>query len=224
MKKILVLLFLSLITILFFESIEEWMVDHSFSWTTSKIIPYLLLVIFGFLLSIFSHIFFKTKRVANKPLIFWSIKILVFILPFMVGFAFHPIYQGDFSKDGFQVHHNFSPNDFKNDGLSVIAIPNCPYCFETIKKLKKIKKRTPQLKIDFIVCATSEKVIKNYTKEIGGQFEIRLSKSPNDLAKMARLTFPSFLLIKEKKPIYYWSNDQFGVRAIDEIEKKDVNK
>ena len=60
--------------------------------------------------------------------------------------------------------------------------------------------------------------IKNYTKEINGLFQIRLAKNPQELAKTAGFRFPMFFKVEQNKATYKWSNDQFGVRATDDVE------
>jgi hypothetical protein len=113
---------------------------------------------------------------------------------------------------------NASPADFKKDGLMVITIPNCPFCFGSIQKLKLIKRRQPALEIDFVVCANNKEYLQKYKKEINGCFPIRIADNADSLVFTANFRFPAFVLVKNKKPNYVWSNDQFGVRAIDEME------
>jgi hypothetical protein len=143
---------------------------------------------------------------------------IILILPFLIGFVLNPIYEGDFSKQGASIKTNLSSTDFKNDGLMVVTIPDCPFCFGAIEKLKIIKRRNPKLKIDFVVCSKNKQYIKNYIQEINGEFSIRLANNPEDLAKTSGFKFPTFFKVENKKPTYMWSNDQFGVRAIDDFE------
>ena len=64
----------------------------------------------------------------------------------------HPIYQGDFSLTGKKIDQQLAYDDFsKNIKLAVITIPNCPYCLESIQKLKVLKERNPLMKMEFIV-------------------------------------------------------------------------
>ena len=109
-------------------------------------------------------------------------------------------------------------NDFNENGLSVLSIPGCHFCSESIEKLKKIKKRNPKLSITFIVLSRDLRALTKYKKEINGVFKLKLASNPDNFAVLAQLKFPAFLIIKNKKPIYRWSNDQFGVRAIDLLE------
>lgn len=211
--KLFSIVILTIISILFFGKIELLLINTGFSWTFSKIFPYALLILFGIILCIESRKGIVRKWVKN------SIGTLSFIVPFGLGFSVNPIYEGDFSKQGTSIVKNASPADFKKDGLMVITIPNCPFCFGSIQKLKLIKRRQPALEIDFVVCANNKEYLQKYKKEINGSFPIRIADNADSLVFTANFRFPAFVLVKNKKPNYVWSNDQFGVRAIDEMEK-----
>ena len=212
MAKIITLI-VFILSILFFKKIEFFALNIGLSWTFSKLLPYLLLIIVGCLGFIsLLKISFPSKIV---KMIVLPISL---ILPFSLGFALNPIYEGDFSKSGGQVIENNSPSDFTQDGLTVVTIPDCPFCFGAIQTLKVLKQRNPNLTINFIVCTSKKEYIKNYLTEIDGKFNVRLSNNPDSLAKTAGFKFPAFIKVQNKKPIYKWSNDEFGVRAIDEFE------
>lgn len=211
--KLFSIVILTIISILFFGKIELLLINTGFSWTFSKIFPYVLLILFGIILCSESRKGIVRKWVKN------SIGTLSFIVPFGLGFSLNPIYEGDFSKQGTSIVKNASPADFKKDGLMVITIPNCPFCFGSIQKLKLIKRRQPALEIDFVVCANNKEYLQKYKKEINGSFPIRIADNADSLVFTANFRFPAFVLVKNKKPNYVWSNDQFGVRAIDEMEK-----
>ena len=211
--KLFSIVLLTTLSIVFFGKIELLLINTGFSWTFSKIFPYALLILFGIILCIESRKGIVRRWVKN------SIGILSFVAPFGLGFIFNPIYEGDFSKQGTSIVKNASPADFKKDGLMVITIPNCPFCFGSIQKLKLIKRRQPALEIDFVVCANNKEYLQKYKKEINGSFPIRIADNADSLVFTANFRFPAFVLVKNKKPNYVWSNDQFGVRAIDEMEK-----
>ena len=204
---------LTLFFLIFFKKIENFSINVGLSWTISKISPYFISICCGILLLInLKKIEFKNKIIKSITCTF------ALIIPFGISFGLHPIYQGDFSKSGQSTVINASPNDIKKDGLTVVSIPNCPFCFEAISKLKIIKHRNPKLHIEFIVCTKNKKDILNYIKESEGLFNIRTAENPDSLAKTAGYKFPVFIKVKDKKPTYIWSNDQFGVRAIDMLE------
>ena len=211
--KILILPFLS---VTLFSQIESLVLSIGTSWAFAKISPYAFTVISGIVLGLQ----IKKKYSKNTSLKYISI-FLAIILPFSIGFALHPIYEGDFTNaPGEKIKINYSTKDFQSDGLIVATIPNCPFCFESIKTLKKIHKRNPHLKIEFIVCARNETYLKKYKKEINGDFLIRMSQNADSLTLTAGLKFPAFFIVKNKKPLYKWSNDQFNVLTIDRIENK----
>ncbi len=192
--------------------IESTLLNIGLSWTFSKIIPYLFLLICGFFL------FFQIRKGITGKILKNVLSFLILFLPFVIGFILHPIFEGDFSKDGSTSVKNSSSSDFKKDGLMVISIADCPFCFGAIEKLKLIKKRNPSLNIEFVVCTKNKEYIKNYMEEIDNSFPIRLADNADSLVASANFRFPAFVVVRNKKPVYVWSNDEFGVRAIDQLE------
>lgn len=211
-NKLILLTVFTLLFITFFKRIELISLNLGLSWTFSKILPYFILGLSGMLL------FTQFIKINFNKFLKFIIGSIILLLPFLIGFILNPIYEGDFSKQGASIKTNFSPKDFKNNGLMVVTIPDCPFCFGAIEKLKILKRRNPQLKIEFVVCSTNKQTIQNYIKEINGEFSIRLANNPEKLAKTAGFKFPAFIKVQNKKPIYKWSNDEFGVRAIDDFE------
>jgi hypothetical protein len=210
--KIIISSLLTISTIFYFSSLEDFFQRIGISWTLSKSLPYLFLIALG----LFIALLFTKKAVTKnmKRILF----LLILPLPFIIGFAFHPIYEGDFSKNGIQLTPlDYQENTIK-DGLIVITIPNCPYCYESISKIKKLALRNPKLQIEYVVCSSDTNDILTYQAEIDGLFDIHLAKDKNKLAKIADLSFPAFVQVKNNKQIYKWSNSQFGVRAMDVIE------
>jgi hypothetical protein len=211
-NKLILFTVFTLLFITFFKRIELLSLNLGLSWTFSKILPYFILVICGILL------FIQFIKINFNNLLKLIIGFIILILPFLIGFVLNPIYEGDFSKQGTSIKSNLSPKDFMNDGLMVVTIPDCPFCFGAIEKLKIIKRRNPNLIIDFVVCSTKKQLLKKYIKEIDGKFSIRLADNPEGLAKSSNFKFPTFFKVVNSKPIYQWSNDQFGVCAIDDFE------
>lgn len=211
-KKILFPLFVSIITILFFNHIYFHLIDLNFSWTFSKLFPYILLAFSGILFFIF------LKELIKNKIISYSLRGVFLVLPFVLGFILHPIYQGDFSNNS--VIPSKKINDFEkiNNGLSVISIAGCPFCLESINKLKLIKKRNPNINIDFIVCTENINYLKEYQKVSGKSVHVRLAQNSDSLAGLVGWTFPTFIEKKEGNLKYQWSNDDFGVGALDQLE------
>lgn len=211
--KIVIALILNIVIIIFFKKIEKFLIDLNFSWTISKSIPYLFLMIFGILL-----MFSLKKRLKIGNVLKQIILVLVAVCPFMIGFTMNPIYEGDFSKQGTTNFEAPNKKDFSGVDLVVITIPGCPYCHESTFYSNLMHKRNPKLKIKYIVCAKDTNQIQPYRDKLDKNIEVALAEDPNQAAKTAGGSFPAFLLIQNNKAIQKWSNDQFGVRAKDLVE------
>jgi thioredoxin-related protein len=214
----------SVLVLYFFSSIEKWVINSNFSWTSAKIAPYLLLVIFGILIARWFSKFFIYKIISNRmkflrPIVF----MVITAIPFVVGFVLNPIYEGDFSKQGTEIQNQESINDFRKVDLAVITIPGCPYCYHSISKLKQLKARNPEMNIKFIVCTSNSEDLKDYIAEGGKEIVVSKTKNIETLSKMAQGKFPTFVMIKNNKGAYRWSNDQFGCLALDQLESEFSN-
>ena len=195
--------------------LESFFLGAGLSWTLSKALPYLLSILLGILLM---RIALKRLRSINNALRI-VIAVFVLILPFALGFITNPIFEGDFSKNGRSLEGTNHP-DLKSDGLKVISIPGCPFCVGSIPKLKKIKERYPEISIEYVLCSSDTNNLTSLRKEIDGKFALRLAKDKNGLAEISLGSFPAFAIVENGNASYIWSNDEFGVRAIDVVEDK----
>ena len=202
------------VTLYSFKSFELGLLNTGFSWTMSKILPYLTLVIGGILLA---YSFAKGFRIRAK-----IVKVIVVIIliaaPFGGGFMIHPIYDGDFSSEGTEVKEASKVTVDKKYDLVIITIPGCRYCLGSIEQLKKIKERTPEADLLFMVCSSDKKDLEVYKMLIAGKFDIALAKDIDASVRLAEGSFPTFVQVKNGVPVYKWSNDQFGVGARDKFE------
>jgi hypothetical protein len=181
----------------------------------SKLTPYLVMILFGLLMMRF---LLKSKGIKNKA-VKVTLALILLVAPFSAYFALNPVYQGDFSQNGKEMKIRNSKTTSMENGLLVLTIPGCPYCFESIGFLKKIQKRNPRLKIQFAVTGTEDKAyLTDYKREVNKVFDVALYTNASTLVKETGGRFPTFILVKNSEAIYAWSNDQFGVRAIDKLE------
>lgn len=193
--------------------IEQFLLDSGFSWTFSKLLPYLFFPIIGLLIGVL----FRKKMSSKKALriTIWS---LCVILPFGGYFAYCPIYQGDFSNNSHLIKEKSELNSLPNNTLVVITIPNCPYCLEALYRMKELKKRNPTLEIQFLVCSNDSLASSTY-QEIGGKdVTVKLATNPKQMAQISRGSFPSFAFTGAK--ISAWENGALGVTALDDIESR----
>jgi ABC-type proline/glycine betaine transport system permease subunit len=195
---------------------EEYLLNHGFSHLLSKVIPYLLTIIFGLFLAIIVYRSFRN----NKKLAV-ALSLFFLIVPFIGYFAVCPIYQGDFGVNGKSISIRNDKTKAIKNGLLVLALPSCPYCLESIETLKTIKKRQPKLKIDFgIIGTTDSSTIRLYKYPIDGKFELSFLENESAYTTYTGNNFPTFILIEDGMAIHSWSNNEFGVMAKDKIENR----
>lgn len=143
--------------------------------------------------------------------------LLIIPIPFGIYFIINPIYEGDFSNNSRSEKGNYS--ELKSDRLTVLTIPGCPYCYESIADLKRIKERTGVDSIDFLVVTGESSNLDWYKEEANDQLNIQMISSESELVALARGTFPTFVYT-DGEEVTIWDNSGFGVIAKDWIEEK----
>lgn len=108
--------------------------------------------------------------------------------------------------------------ELNENHLTVITIPNCPFCHESISTLKKIKSRIPDLTIDFIVCTSDSTSLEWYEEESKGELNMLIAKNKEELVSLSKEKFPTFVINDGNEIVRSWSNNSFGVRAKDWVE------
>ena len=194
--------------------IEVFFLDAGFSWTLSKITPYLLTFILGFILVLI----LRKKILKFGRILRMFFQIFTFSLFFLVYFSFYPIYEGDFTNYSTQIQQSKENNELEGKKLIVLSIPGCPYCYESIGKMKKLIERNPSVKIEFLVCSNDESTLDWYKEETGSIIGVHLAKNPQAMAELAKGSFPTFVLVNDDNSLTVWSNSSFGVLAMDEVE------
>lgn len=194
--------------------IEQTFIDSGFSFTASKLIPYLITILIGLIL-----VFLVRNRIRFKfRIINILLKLFIIAIPFIIYFAFYPIYQGDFTNGAERVKRTESTAEISGEKLVVIAIPGCQYCEGAMNTVKLLKNRNPTLEIEYIVCSSDSSAIQNYIELGEGQITVSLAKNGQAMSKLAKGRYPTFVLSEENLPLTRWSNDGFGVRALDQVE------
>jgi len=148
---------------------------------------------------------------------FGRLKYIIWLIPFLVYFSIHPIYEGDFSNNSTSKSIKSLPLKDKSAQLIVVVIPGCPFCFSSIQTMKEFHSRNSKLRIRYIVCSSENKDLVVYKKEINGAFTIENTNDSKKWAKFVKGKFPSFVYVNKAK-VQIWSNDGFGVIAKDAIE------
>ncbi len=200
-------------------SFESLLLNSGFSWTNSKVIPYASMILIG----IISIVLLKRILKLKSKWIKFALQTVFFVLPFVLYFMIAPIYEGDFSNNSVQVMKSNSMEELTGKKLYVLSIPNCPYCYEAIGRMKVLKERVPSAKIEYVVCSSDSinaaSYLEWYSSEAGELINVRLANNVEEMAKLADHAFPTFVLVDGNKPLKKWNNDSFGVVAMDEVEE-----
>ncbi len=193
---------------------ESYFLNAGLSWTMSKVLPYFIMILVGIVLWIIAK---KLLKSLNKFLR-WALLLVIFLMPFGIYFSISPIYEGDFSNNAIEVMRSDANAELTGKKLVVITIPGCPFCLQAIDQLLVMKKRVPNIEIEYIVCSSDSTAVDWYKENAGDDITVRLAVNSEEMAKIAQHAFPTFVLVDNNHPIKTWSNDSFGVFARDEIE------
>jgi len=193
---------------------ESYFLNAGLSWTMSKVLPYFIMILVGIVLWIIAK---KLLKSLNKFLR-WALLLVIFLMPFGIYFSISPIYEGDFNNNAIEVMRSDANAELTGKKLVVITIPGCPFCLQAIDQLLVMKKRVPNIEIEYIVCSSDSTTVDWYKEKAGDDITVRLAVNSEEMAKIAQHAFPTFVLVDNNHPIKTWSNDSFGVFARDEIE------
>ena len=196
-------------------SIELFLLDIGFSWTLGKAIPYVSMILLGFL---FIYILQKRIRSLNV-FVRYGIKLIVLVIPFVLYFINSPIYIGDFSNNSIELTKDSAARELEGRRLVVLSIPGCPHCYESIDRMVKLKERVPSMIIEYVVCSSDTMSIALYQEKGKAAITVRLAEDMDAMAQLASGHFPAFVLVNNESPLTKWSNDSFGVLAMDNVEE-----
>lgn len=200
-------------------NLEILLAHTGFSWTLSKVIPFVLSIMIGLF---FSIIFFRRIELLKKFKFIFSF--LIFLLPVSLYFAYAPIYSGDFSNDFYrpQLKNEF-PSAKK---LSIYVLPTCPYCIQATSTLVAMMQKNEHINLQINVLCSNAKEADKYLNLMKGfgLVKVRIDHSSylvrhKDLLKLTEGQFPTYILSENKMVVKAWHNDTFGVSAMDEIDQ-----
>lgn len=194
--------------------IENSFLESGFSFTMAKIIPYLVVILIG----ICVVFLFRKKLKFKKRILTILVRLVVLVIPFAVYFGFYPIYEGDFSNSARKVSRTAKNAELLDEKLYVLSIPGCPYCAQAMSRMLQLKERNPSLQIEYIVVSSDSTSTKDYKTMGKGEIEVSLAQNMEEMSKIALGGYPSFVLSEKGNSLSAWSNDGFGVRALDQVE------
>ncbi|OFZ16908.1 MAG: hypothetical protein A3D92_10540 [Bacteroidetes bacterium RIFCSPHIGHO2_02_FULL_44_7] len=195
-------------------AVELFFLNSGFSWTLSKALPYVLAVLLGIIL-----VYLMRKRFRKNALLKWALRLVFLVIPFTLYFMYSPIYRGDFSNGGEELARDSTMLELTGNKLVVLTIPGCPFCYEAVDRMILLHDRLPEAQIEFRVCSSDPNTLSWYKDKGGEAIQVVLADSSTAMATLAMHRFPAFILVDgDNKPLKRWSNDSFGVSAMDEVE------
>ena len=194
-------------------AVELFFLNIGLSYTLSKVMAYLLFPLIGFVIWLIIR-----KRIKRKGISVITLAVLCLGF-FFAYFIQYPIYEGDFSNNSKPVEVKSELDQIKENKLVVISIPNCPFCQQSIGRMLDFQRRHPKVKIEYRVCVNdslAEQAVNYYSELAKNKIPITQAKAGKQLAGIADMSFPTFVLITKSKKVK-WSNDNFGAGALDEV-------
>lgn len=200
-------------------SIEVFFLSNNFSWVAAKLGPYVYFLVLGLLFSLL--VVWKLKFKGHVRILFL---ISLPLVMFSLYFSFYPIFQGDFSKEKKVFKRNESMIELKENRLIILSLPGCPYCLESMERMRIVKQRHPEITIEYKVCHGDSSAIRWFQNLYGerykgkNDFDYSLASDVKMTSKLAAGLYPTYILTN-KSSLKVWSVEQFGMSAIDEVEE-----
>ena len=191
---------------------ETFFLSLGVSFVWSKILPLVLLFftgVFSFVL-VWKYIRLKVLRVI--------LAIFLPVVPALIHFAIYPIYEGDIYDMSRKTH---STRSFpKERQLSVYALPNCPYCLESIALLNDlVEGQHSKVKVSYLVLGSAVKDSLKYRKLLHPNIELKRLSMDTTILFLTEGAYPTFVFSENGKAICAWDNNSFGAKAWDKIWK-----
>jgi thiol-disulfide isomerase/thioredoxin len=177
--------------------------------------PYVFQAVFLLILFIecYRNIFIRFSNIIRRLL-----GMAVLIVGGGIAFAIHPIYEGDFKLEYKPVFFTGSSSHQLEDGLTMIVLPGCPYCYERLTDLNRLAELYPSQEIYISVVNNDSLALEEYQESANDLINVSLAKDQNALKSLIGERYPSFIYLKPgTKEGMLWNNNGFGVAAVDFI-------
>ena len=194
-------------------SIEVFFLTNNFSWVAAKLGPYVYFLILGLLFGLL--VVWKLKFKGHVRVLFL---ISLPLVMFSLYFSFYPIFKGDFSNENKLFKRNESMIELKENRLIVLSLPGCPYCLESMERMRIVKQRHPNITIEYKVCHGDSASLIWFEKYGKKDFDYSIASNAEMTSKLAQGLYPTYVLSR-KSYLIVWSVEQFGMSAIDEVEE-----
>jgi hypothetical protein len=192
--------------------LANYFLERGWSWTTSNILPYIVLFLAGF------FIYLLLLRFVKKKLWRWIAVFLLLLVPSGVYFGLYPIYEFDFVDASKEIVWPKDLTHVDEKGLVIVVIPGCPFCAEAMETANQLLERNPKLSIDVVVLAKSVEDLKAYRSKVDGRIAVIAATNEQTYVRMSHGRFP-FYLQRNGSRGYLWTHEQVGPMVLDRMEQ-----
>lgn len=213
MTRVITIAAIFALSIVFHGMIETASQNVGLSFTLSKMMPYVFQAVFLIILFIeaYRHLLNRFSHALRR-----IFGILILAAGGGIAFAIHPIYEGDFQHEYKPVY--FSGNSIANlnEGLTMVALPGCSYCYQRVEELNRFIELYPTEEVYIQVVNQDSLALEEYQERAAATIKVSLAQSETTLKSLIGERYPSFIFIKsDSGEGMIWNNNGFGVAAMD---------
>lgn len=213
MTRVITTSVLFILAIVFHGLIETTAQNVGLSFTLSKMMPYVFQAVFLIitLIEAYRNVLERFSHGLRRV-----IGLLILGLGGGIAFAIHPIYQGDFQHEYKPVYFNGSSSNGLKEGLTMIVLPGCPYCYERVNDLNRFVALNPSANVYIQVINQDSLALEEYQERTSKAIPVSIVENRPTIKSIIQQRYPSFIFMKDGlKEGMIWNNNQFGVAAMD---------
>ena len=192
-------------------TIEFEILSLGSTWQMARLLPFLLILCF----SLVTTIVFRSR--IKKIKYYWLCNAMILILPAVTYFGFSPIFQSDLYDLSREIEIKEYSIESKKS-LTIYALPNCPYCVESIEIINHFHRRNPKIGIEYVIVSNAEGG--EIAKQLPGFVKLSYDNGSKDIERITQGSYPTFVFYDGSKDLKLWDNNSFGTKALDLIENK----
>lgn len=184
--------------------------------TYSKLLPYFVeFLIICFLVYQANKSFLQDKSRGLKK----AVSIFILIAGCGIAFAFHPIYEGDFTNTYRKMIVSGKKAEIFKPGLTMVALPGCQFCLARRDDLNAFKKHHPSVGVNVIVINNDTLAMEEYKETLSEDIHVEVTDNLSAIEMIIKGSYPSFFFKSstDTQELIHWTNNEFGVTAMDWI-------
>lgn len=186
------------------------------SFTFSKILPYMFqfFAVCLIIYQVYSQYLMNTSLTMRR-----LVSTLILFGASGIAFAVNPIYEGDFNHEYRKILLAGENADTFQHGVTMIALPGCPHCYDMLEEMKQVKAIYPALPMYVLVVNNDELAREEYEERSKGKIEVGLFPKSTLLRTIIADGYPNLIYKSNHKSskIINWTNRGFGSASWDYI-------